>query len=84
MAVTAGLGTRKLEKTLLVASEAPCSSGGAPMVLDNLFKDFPFDRLRIYCARHMYKCALRKGRLLPHEHEVIRLPPHTVRVIGVA
>jgi glycosyltransferase involved in cell wall biosynthesis len=52
------------------------------MILHNLFQDFPLDRLRIYCAHYMYKRALRKGVLLPHKHDLIALPPHTVRVIG--
>ena len=50
--------------------------------MQNLFQGFPLDRLRIYCARHMYKRALGKGALLPHKHDLIAPAPHTVRVIG--
>ena len=82
MDATSGLGSPDMQRTLLVASEPPCSWGGAPMVLRNLFRDFPLDRLRVCCAGYMYKRSLKKGALLPHEHHLVPVPPHTVRVIG--
>ena len=71
MDATSGLGSPDMQRTLLVASEPPCSWGGAPMVLRNLFRNFPLGRLRVCCAGYMYKRSLKKGILLPHEHHLM-------------
>ncbi len=59
---------RPLKRTLIVSTYPPGFNTGGPIILGNLFRAYPADKLFVQCAEYWRQATLKAGLQLPCKH----------------